>query len=80
MSSDDLRVARRMKDFLDKHASPREATVNEIAEGIEADPEQVAEILDTHVVDEDGKIAHAGAGSGGGWVPPEPEQEAEPEG
>lgn len=50
-------------------------TIHQVAEALEIAPAEVAEVLDTHQVDSDGKIKDLGAGQGGGWVPTVPEPE-----
>lgn len=44
------------------------STVDEISEKIDAPTEQVVRVMDTFMVDENGKISKTRPGQGGGWL------------
>lgn len=45
------------------------ATVQEIAEQFDLEEGEVVQILDSHIVDDDGNVEEVGPGQGGGWAP-----------
>lgn len=68
MAADDKATKRLAQHFADAYADNPELTVDDLAAQFQVEHDEAAAVLTDYAV-EGGRVAYAGPGAGGGWIP-----------